>query len=126
MSKPKKEKKYTNIFAIMIEHHNNVIVPFLKNTLNNSGTIKISWRRCLQKRDNLESEENNRWWESGHEYFDEYLLLNKFILDLLDKDQVKTLLDMKDLDDSNITMVAHTLYNLIEDKKKEIIEKLKK
>lgn len=126
MSKPKKEKEYSNIFAIMIEHHNNVIVPFLKNTLNNSGTIKISWRRCLQKRDNLESDNEYRWYEDGHEYFDEYLLLNKFILDLLDKDQVKTLLDMKNSDDSNIIMAAYTLYNLIEDKKKEIIEKLKK
>ena len=125
MSKPKKEKEYSNIFAIMIEHHNNVIVPFLKNTLN-SGNIKISWRRCLQKRDNLESEKEESWYENGYEYFDEYLLLNKFILDLLDKDQVKTLLDMKNSDDSNITMAAHTLYNLIEDKKKEIIEKLKK
>lgn len=125
MSKAKKEKEYSNIFAIMIEHHNNVIVPFLKNTLN-SGNIKISWRRCLQKRDNLESDNEYRWYESGHEYFDEYLLLNKFILDLLDKDQVKTLLDMKNSDDSNITIAAHTLYNLIEDKKKEIIEKLKK
>ena len=122
-----KDKEYSNILATMIDYHNREAVPFLKY-LNGgrSSRIKIKGKRRLLVKDALEEGKYDYDLNALHEY----LLLNKFIIDILG-DEVKALIDIvnnhyEKRDTSNLIISAHTLYNLIEDKKKEIIEKLKK
>jgi len=123
----KKKKEYENIFAKIIEHHNTDIRLFLKNI--NSGTIKIKNQRCLLLRDRLENrtgEANPKYYCYGfEEYVTEYLVCNYFVFTLLDKsiqEEIYTLL--KEYDDSNVIIGTNMLYSAIEDKKKEIKEKL--
>lgn len=127
MAKKKEKIEYENIFAKIIEHHNTDIRLFLKNI--NSGTIKIKNQRCLLLRDRLEnrtSEDNPNYYYYGfEEYVAEYLVCNYFVFTLLDKsiqEEIYTLL--KEYDDSNVIIGTNMLYSAIENKKKEIKEKL--
>lgn len=116
-----KKKEYNNVFAKMMEYHNNEVVPFIK-TIYKYGPIKVSKRRVLQLRDSIENTDKS--WISV-EYLNEYLVLNKFILDQLDESVKSDALSMLKKDKDNIIIRANVLYNLIESKKKEIEEKLK-
>ena len=115
-----KKKEYTNISAIMIEYHNNVTVPFLKKI--KSGSIKVKWMRNLKKRDEIEADESiSRHW--SYNTMNEYLLMNQFIFDLLTTEQQEAFLNLKSSEDmENKTLAGFTIYTIIEEKKKELIE----
>lgn len=113
--------KYENISAILIEHHNTRVVPFLKILC--SGTINIKSFRCIKKRDDYEfmgvlNVEMN--------FLNEYLLMNKFIIEFLDAEVFKDTMGLLYESNPNLRIVgAWHLYKLIEEKKLEIINKLK-
>lgn len=114
-----KKKEYENVFSKMIEVHNNEVVPFIKQ-FQRYGALKISRQRCLLKRDKIE-ESDGKYIDTEH--FTEYLLLNKFIFDLLDKETKTLCTDLfKSNNKDNIIISASIVYNLIESKKTELIE----
>lgn len=120
MSTPKKE--YENISAKMIEYHNS-IVPFVRS-IQSYGPVKISRSRTLQLRDQLE-EGNHRYLKYDHNFIIEYLVLNKFILDLLDKEEYNTCLSLLNSNNQdNMILGASIIYNLVEAKKEEIKSRL--
>lgn len=129
VTKKKSRKKtvddYENIFSKMIFLHNTETVPFLKEL--NSSSVKIRKQRILLDIGRLERGELSEVYNI-REYFSEYLLMNKFIVGFLDQAVYKNCLELiysnTYRDNSNLIIAANMLYTLIEDKKKEIIEKL--
>lgn len=115
-----KNKEYENIFSKMLQQHNEETVPFLKKLYCSS--IRISSRRVITDLKSLE--EGRNVWKSDV-YFYEYLLVNKFVIQFLSKEEYSNCLDMiRSGDGDNKLISAHILYTLIEDKKREIINKL--
>lgn len=120
--KKKTVEDFSNIFSKMIFQHNTETVPFLK--LIRSRSVKIRSQRILLDVDRLENGNSDRVWNI-EEYLTEFLLLNKFILDLLDKVEINSCLELvRTKDKSNIIIGASMLYSLIEAKKEEIKSKL--
>lgn len=121
MSKPKKE--YNNVFSVMMEYHNNTVVPFIK-TFNIWGQFKIKSRRCISRRDELENDNRNIHY-LDLEYMYEYILMNNFIVQFLNQEEYNRCLSLtRSGDQSNIIIGANLLYKMIEDKKLEIRNKL--
>lgn len=119
MSKQKKE--YNNIFAKLIEYHNAEIVPWIKKIDDRTyGTIKVSRRRILLMRNKLE---NDSVVHINKDSLIEYIIFNKPILDFLDRtelDNCMSLINTTNFSSANYLMGASFLYNLIEEKKKEL------
>jgi len=114
------KKEYNNIFAKICEHHNNDIVPILKEF--KLSTVKIKPRRILNLRDTLEVEENV---SLSIDLFTEYLILNNFIIQFLDKTEYSNSKDLiKSKDKANVFIGINCIYHLIEEKKKEICNKI--
>lgn len=122
MGRPKKE--YNNVFSVMMEYHNNTVVPFIK-TFNTWGGFRIKSRRCISRRDQLENDNSKvHWQDLEHMY--EYILMNNFIVQFLDQEEYDKCLTLtRSGDQANIIIGANLLYKMIEDKKLEIQEKLK-
>lgn len=123
MSRPKKE--YNNVFSVMMEYHNNIVVPFIKTFNNAWGGFRIKSRRCISRRDQLEKDNPYiNYQDLEHMY--EYILMNNFIVQFLNQEEYNKCLSLtRSGDQSNIIIGANLLYKMIEDKKLEIQEKLK-
>jgi hypothetical protein len=118
----RKKKEYQNISAKMIQYHNEEVVPLVRK-LKSYGPLKISRVRTLLLRDKLEDDEKNIKYV--HDFSIEYILLNKFIIDLIPKEEINNCFDLlQSPDESNKIIASHLIYNLVEEKKKEIKEKL--
>ncbi len=122
-----KKKEYSNIFAKMIVLHNEETSPFIKEL--KSGSLKIRKNNIHLDLNRLESEDEKLGNCYNHkEYFYEYLLMNRFLIQFIDKKSYKECLDLLHNSDyrdlSNMIISANIVYNLIEEKKLEIISKL--
>ncbi len=118
MSRPKKE--YNNIFAKMCEHHNNDVVPILKSL--KLSTVKIRPRRILNLRDTLEVSEDV---SLSIDIFTEYLILNTFVFNIIDKSELQMSYDLINSKiKENVYIGINCIYQLIEAKKEEIKTKL--
>jgi len=82
-------KEYENIYAKMLLQHNEEIVPFLKEI--GSRSINIKWQRQNRALERLE-EGKNQYIQVN--FLHEYLLMNKFIVQLLDVEEYKNCLDL--------------------------------
>ncbi len=115
------KKKYENIFAKMAEHHNNDIVPILRNL--NLKTVKVRNQRILKLRDQLEIEEDVLL---SIDLFTEYITTNSFVVKFIEKDALVNSYELiKTKSKDNVFIGINCLYTLIEDKKSELIEKFK-
>jgi len=119
-----KKKEYTNISAKLIEFHNTQIVPFLREL--KSSSIKIRNTRTIKDRNRLEDETFEDLTNYYHDFTIEYLILNKFILDFISKEEYEICINLiKNADPQNKVIGATMIYNLVEAKKEEIKNKLK-
>jgi len=114
-----KKKEYQNVFAKMAETHNQ-FVPVLRSL--NLKTVKVRNTRILTLRDTLEHSENILL---SVDLLTEYLVLNNYILKFISTEQLDSCYDLiKSKNKDNVVIAANVLYNLIEEKKQEIKEKL--
>lgn len=115
------KKEYQNIFSKMIVHHNEEVVPFMK--IINSKAFKISNNRILKKLELME-EKGGKYVRTNN-FLWEYLLMNKFILEMLSVNERDNCLELLNKGAENQIIGAYALYSLIENKKIEILNKLK-
>lgn len=115
------KKEYINVFSKMIEHHNNDIVSLLKR-LRRFQTLKIGNRRILNERDSFENQDNCIL--IGYRHLCEYCITNNFIFKLLLKSELDSCFELiNSPEKENILIGCNMLYNLIELKKTEILNK---
>lgn len=111
-----KKKEYDNIFAKLCEEHNK-IVPLLRKL--NLRTVKVRNTRILRLRDILEKSEDVG---VSVDLLTEYLILNNIVLQLLPVEQTEQCYDLiKSGSKENVIMATAMLYNLVETKKKELL-----
>lgn len=111
-------KKYNNVFAKMAEQHNKQVVPVLRKL--NLFSVKVRNRRILSKRDELE---NTEQVSLDYDLLTEYIAINSFILELLDEEQINNCYDLiKTKSKENVLIAASCIYELVETKKKELLE----
>lgn len=116
----RKKKEYYNIFAKIAQDHNNYISIWMKNF--GLKTVKVKNQRILALRDNLEESEKVRF---NRDLATEYIITNLFIVELLNKEEVKLCSDMIRIgSDDDKTLGIACLYNLIESKKEQLKMKL--
>ena len=114
-----KKKEYQNVFAKLAETHNQ-FVPVLRSL--NLKTVKVRNTRILTLRDILEYSEDILL---PVDLLTEYLVLNNYILKFISTEQLDSCYDLiKSKNKDNVVIAANVLYNLIEEKKQEIKEKL--
>ena len=112
------KKKYENVFAKMAEQHNKHTVPILRKL--NLRTVKIRNTRILKLRDVLEHSEDVLL---SVDLLTEYIAINSFILELLDQSEINTCYDLiKTKSKENVLIAASCIYELVETKKKELLE----
>lgn len=122
-----KKKEYNNIFAKMVHLHNIETSPFIKKL--KSGSLKINQTRVFVdlKRLEVEDESLGKCYKQ-RQYFYEYLLMNQFIIQFINQDEFNTCINLLHnsnyKDQSNMIISAHLVYDMIENKKLEIINKL--
>lgn len=117
-SKPVKLTEYDNVYCNMIEIHNKLVVPKLKNlklsTVKVYNTKVISLQRALAAEMNVNASMNA---------FAEYLVTHYFILDFLDQsvlEECYTLINTRN--HANMIIGSSMIYGMVEEKKKEINE----
>ncbi len=116
-----KNKEYENVFAKMCEHHNNEVVPILREL--KLSTIKIRPRRIISLRDTLET---SSCITLSIDLFTGYLVSNTYLLNFIDKSELNECYSLiKTKQQSNVLIGISAIYGLIEAKKLEIMEKLK-
>lgn len=112
------KKKYENVFAKMAEQHNKHTVPILRKL--NLRTVKIRNTRILKLRDVLEHSEDVLL---SVNLLTEYIAINSFILELLDQSEINTCYNLiKTKSKENVLIAASCIYELVETKKKELLE----
>ena len=117
-----KKKQYENIFAKIAEHHNNETVPILRKL--DLKTVRIRNTRLLKLRDTLEVSEDVLL---SVDLLTEYIATNSFILNLLDKNQLDVCYSLiKSKAKENVVIAANLMYMLVEEKKIEILNLIKK
>lgn len=116
----KEKKEYLNVFSNMIQQHNDNVENILKPL--KAFSFKIKCQRVLKDRDEFEG---NGVLNVHHVrgYLFEYLISNSFFLKSLNPEELKTFADLilsgnKD----NFIMGSYMIYNLIEEKKKCLIQ----
>ena len=115
-----------NLFSKLILHHNLDVVPILKEI--GTGSFKIKGHKAHKIIRDLEGDHDVNRLNRTHEvydYFKEYLVINSFVVKFLEPVQYKNCLELyRSYVPENRVIAICSLYTLIEEKKKELIEKL--
>lgn len=114
------KKQYENVFAKMIEYHNNKISPLLKKM---RGRVKISARRILSMRDTFE---NSKDILISRDTINNYIITNSFLLELIDEKEINNCIELVNSSNrENIFIGANCIYSLIEETKEKIRHSMK-
>lgn len=118
----KELKQYDNVFANMLEQHNKIIVPILRNL--DLRTIKVRNTRRNQLQDQFIVSEN---LVLSIDTFAEYLVTHHLLLPLIDPEQLNNAYSfIKTRNKENVFIGINCVYGLIEQKKKELYENMDK
>ena len=118
----KQLKTYDNVFCNMLEQHNKIIVPILRNLGLNSVKVRNTKIISLQKQ--LEVEEK---LSISVDVFAEYLVTHHLLLPKIDQTQLNNSYELiKSRNKENIFIGINCVYNLIETIKKEMYENMDK
>lgn len=112
----KKIKTYDNVFVNMLEQHNKIIVPILRNLDLRSFKVRNTRRNQLQDQFIIS--------ESlilSIDAFAEYLVTHHVLLPLIDQQELNNSYEfIKSRNKENIFIGINCVYNLVEEKKNEI------
>lgn len=112
----KKLKQYDNVFANMLEQHNKIIVPILRNL--ELSTVKVRNTRKNKIQDQFTVSEN---LVLSVDTFAEYLVTHHVLLPLINQEQLNNSYEfIKTRNKENIFIGINCVYSLVEEKKKEL------
>lgn len=118
----KELKQYDNVFCNMLEQHNKIIVPILRNL--GLSTVKVRNTRIIGLQNLLKVEEK---LTVSIDTFAEYLVTHHLLLPLIDQEQLNNSYSfIKTRNKENVFIGINCVYSLIEQKKKELYENMGK
>jgi hypothetical protein len=118
----KELKEYDNVFCNMLEQHNKIIVPILRNLGLSSVKVRNTKIVALQKQ--LQVEEK---LSISVDVFAEYLVTHHLLLPKIDQVQLNNSYELiKSRNKENIFIGINCVYSLIESVKKEMYENMDK